>query len=229
MARWIPGEKKEVHIIYYYPNRPKLIPADSLNPMNPSSAVLDALEASGKYVAEQKWNGDNCYVYKDGAGKIELWNRHKARLQRTLSEGMREELKALKNNSILNAEYIGGKTINVKGLLIAHCIMMWDGSILLGKTWGDSRSILTSNFQSGEHLVVSALFREGFWKLFQTRKGLIHAVNGELLRTVEDKDSVLIEGVVLKDPTGKLVFSTKPVADVPFMLKIRHPSGRHNF
>ena len=46
-------------LLYWYPNRPLLIPPDPLDPLNPKPDYLNSLEASGKYVAEQKWNGDN--------------------------------------------------------------------------------------------------------------------------------------------------------------------------
>ena len=52
--------------LYYYPNRPTLIPPDPLNPMNPASDYLNSLELSGKYVSEVKANGDNTLIYTGG-------------------------------------------------------------------------------------------------------------------------------------------------------------------
>lgn len=51
--------------LYYYPNRPMLVPPDPLNALDPKPDYINSLEASGKYVAELKGNGDNCLLYTD--------------------------------------------------------------------------------------------------------------------------------------------------------------------
>jgi hypothetical protein len=92
--------------------------------------------------------------------------------------------------------------------------MAWDGKYLIGKSWGDSRAILEKCVEdglSGPHVKISPVWRSGFWNLFQ------------------DADGAIIEGIILKDPTGKLVFSATPPRDVPWMLKIRKPCKKYNF
>jgi hypothetical protein len=198
-------------MIYYYPNRPTLIPPDPKNPTNPNPDYINGLEASGKYVAEQKWNGVNSIIYTDG---LEFWNRHKARFNYSPSPEVIEELERWPKGSRLNAEVVHTKTTDIKHLIIVHCIMEWKGKLLIGKTWGDSRRILEdciSDGLSGEHVVVSKVWQSGFWNLFQQADGKI------------------IEGIILKNPMGKFQYATTPLKDVPWMLKIRKPCKKYSF
>lgn len=186
-------------MIFYYPNRPILIP--------PSELHLKNMEESGKYIAEKKWNGDNVLINTD---TLEIWNRHKERHRFVPDELMREELSHWPKHTVINAELMNYRTKTVKNLLIAHCIMVWKGKPLIGKTWGDSRKIL-ENQPSGICLQVSQTYQSGFWELFQSADGTI------------------IEGIIIKDPKGKLVFSTTPIPDVSWMKKIRKPCKKYQF
>lgn len=199
--------------LYYYPNRPILCPADPINPMEPSSTYLDQHEKEGKWVAEQKWNGDNTLVYLEGDRPV-LWNRHHEKLNYQPSPEVLEELERWPKGSILNCETVNSKTKTVKDLMIVHCVMAWKGELLVGKTWGDSRTLLDQAVEeglSGEHVRVSKLWRTGFWDLYQAADGGI------------------IEGIILKNPTGRLVFSTTPIKDISWMRKFRKPSKKYAF
>jgi hypothetical protein len=88
--------------------------------------------------------------------------------------------------------------------------MAWDGSLLLNKDWGYSRSLLESRTY-GKHVVLSQIWTKGFWELFN------------------NADGTLIEGIILKNPAGVLKFSTTPIADVPWMLKIRKPCKKYQY
>lgn len=199
--------------MYYYPNRPMLIPADPDHPMNPTRHYLDELEAEGKWLAEQKWNGDNCLVVKH-AGVTEFWNRHKAKLNYHPSDDVLEELSYWPDDMVLNVELVHNRTKTVKDTLIAHCIMRWQGEWLMGNTWGDSRAMLDQAINeglSGRHVQVSRVWKSGFWDLFNAADGKI------------------IEGIVLKNPAGKLVFSATLPKDVSWMRKVRKPCRKYNF
>lgn len=198
-------------MIYYYPNRPTLVPPDPENPMDPSSDYLDSLEESGRYLAEQKWNGDNCLVYIHKDGTFRFWNRHKKILKYTASDEVIEELKLWPKDSVLNAELVHSKTTDFKNLFIVHTIMRWEGTWLRGQSWGYSRSILEDCINhglSGVHIQVSKVWTHGFFQLFQQADGKV------------------IEGLVLKDPEGLIKFSATLIPDVPWMLKVRKPSRR---
>lgn len=194
--------------IFYYPNRPTLVPADTINPMNPSRDYLDLLEKSQRYVAEQKWNGDNALLYTDA---MELWNRHHARLAYRPSEELLDELSRFPKGSIINGEMVNSKTKTVKNLFLVHCIMAWKGTLLNGKTWGDSRKILEDYKGWGTHCVLSPVWTTGFWDLFQKADGAV------------------IEGIILKDPKGKIQFSATPLKDVNWMLKVRKACKKYQF
>jgi hypothetical protein len=194
--------------LFYYPNRPTLIPADPLNPMSPARDHLDLIDASHRYIAEQKWNGDNCLIYTDG---MQLWNRHKALLQYRPIPEVTEELSHFPPGCIINAELVHSKTKTVKNTLVCHCVMQWKGKLLNGSTWGDSRKILEDYPAWGKHVTLSRVWDTGFWDLYQAADGAI------------------IEGIVLKDPNGRLKFSVTPLADVSWMLKVRKACKKYQF
>jgi len=198
-------------MLYYYPNRPVLVPPDPKDPLDPKPDYLNSLEASGKYIAEQKWNGDNTLIFTD---TMTFWNRQKEKLRYAPSVGVREELERWPKESLINAELVHNKTKTIKDLIIVHCIMVWKDELLLGKTWGDSRKILDDCVEaglSGPHVRVSPVWGSGFWGLYR------------------EADGEIIEGIILKNPTGKIVFSTTPINDVPWMMKIRKPSKKYAF
>jgi hypothetical protein len=184
--------------MYYYPNRPILIP--------PSREQVEKLEKSGRYIAELKWNGDNTTLYTDG---LEFWNRTHGRLRYVPTPEVRAELEKFPKGCIVNLELVHYHTKTIKNWLVVHCLMAYKNRPLIGKTWAESREILENEFQFGNRVVLSHVWRSGFWDLFQSTDGVIN------------------EGIILKDPSGKLVFSTSPIPDVPWMYKIRKPSKKY--
>ena len=203
---------KSLNSAYWYPNRPTLMPADPANVYNPGRAYIDSLEASKLYVAELKWNGDNTLIYTD---TDTWWNRHKEHLNYRPSPEVIEEMhKVFPTGCIVNAETVNRCTKNIKNKIVVHCLMAYKGQLLLGKTWGDSRKILEDlDFSGCTHVKLSQTHKTGFWDLFQS------AWHG----------GPEIEGIILKNPKGKLVFSTnqKPAEDVSWMMKIRKPSKKY--
>ena len=200
-------------MIFYYPNRPTLRPVDPRDILNPTSWYLDELEATGKYVAELKYNGDNIYIDTDNP--TQFWNRHKQPHRYVPPAGMLEEISKFPGGSLLNAELLNFKIkesdgADVKNVIVVHCVMKWEGKLLIGKTWGHSRALL-ENFSSGKHLHISEIYKKDFWKLYQSA------------------DGKKIEGIILKEPSGKLVFSTSQIDDVPWMIKFRHPCAKYPF
>lgn len=186
--------------VYFFPNRPTLMP--------PSEQLLNSLEASGKYVAERKWNGDNTLY---NSSTLKFWNRHKEIHRYAPSPEVKEELAQFPKGCVINAELVNYRTKTVKELIVVHSIMIYQGKPLIGKTWGDARKII-EGFKYGSHVVLSETFKSGFWELFQKADGTI------------------VEGIILKDPTGKLQFSTTPLLDVGWMKKFRKPrAGVYSF
>lgn len=202
-------------MIWYYPNRPMLIPPDPVNPMNPSPDYINEIDASREYVAEKKFNGDNTLIHTD---EMKWWNRKHELCRYNPPEPMREELarwKEVGGNAIINAELMHYHTTTVKDVLHVHCIMAWKGEYLYGKTWGDSRAILDRCIDqglSGEYIQISPVWKSGFWELYK------------------EADGKIIEGIILKNPKGKLVFvSAHEPKDVAWMKKIRVPSKKYQF
>lgn len=195
-------------MLYYYPNRPILVPPDPKNPLNPKPTYINTLEKSGKYIGEDKWNGDNILIYTDN---LEIWNRHKKKHRYTLLPDVRKLLLTYPKRSILNAELVHFKTKTVKDLIIVHSLLAWDGQLMSGQTWGYARSILETQGKFNTGLRLSETFQSGFWKHFQAADGSV------------------IEGIILKDPTGKIIVSAAPIPDVSWMLKIRKPCKKYSF
>lgn len=201
-------------IPYYYPNRPRLIPPDPDNPLNPKPDYINSLELSGKYIGELKWNGDNCLIYTGpdpAQGPPQFWNRHGTRLKYVPSLEIQSGVSKLPPDCVLNAELVHNHTKAVKHTLIVHCVMVWKGLPLFGKSWAYSRQILEELSVWNNSLRLSEVFQSGFWNRFQSADGEI------------------IEGIILKDPSGGLQFSTRPLPDVSWMLKIRKPNNKYNF
>jgi hypothetical protein len=195
--------------IFWYPNRPKLIPPDPSNPINPAPNYINGLEESGVYIAEKKYNGDNCYIYTPSNA---IWNRHKSIHRYQPTPEVLEELQKLPKNAHFNVELCNYKTKTTKNHIIVHCVMVWKGQPLLGKTWGYSRKILEDVIpDSNQHVILSPVWKTGFWNLYQ------------------EADGLEIEGIVLKNPKGLLQFSTTPIPDVNWMLKIRKPCKKYKF
>jgi hypothetical protein len=186
---------------------PILIPPDPKNPLNPKPDYLSSLEKSGRYFAERKFNGDNAMIYTD---TLELWNRQRSRLKYNPTGLVREELEQLPKGCIINAELVHNHTKTVKDTIIVHCIMVYKGEPLLGKTWADSRAII-EEFQYGNHVRLSQIYTNGFFTLW------------------DEADGEVIEGIILKDPSGLLKFSQIPIADVSWMLKVRKPCKKYSF
>ena len=201
-------------MIYLYPNRPTLVPPDPKTPLKPKPDYINSLEASGNFIAEQKWNGDNTEIYTDD---LSFWNRRKGPHR---YEPLPETIKALKlfpKGSIINLELVHYRTKAIKDFLLVHSLLAWDGAMLAGKTWGDARLILKNFWKEhqadleGSGLHLSPVWKSGFWKLFK------------------EADGETIEGIVLKEPKGKLVISAGVIPDVTYMLKIRKPSKKYKF
>ena len=195
---------------YFYPNRPTLMPADPANIFSPQRAYIDSLEDTGLYVAELKMNGDNTLVYTD---TDTWWNRHHEHLKYQPTPEVIDEMhKVFPKGCIVNAETLNRCTVNIKNRIVVHCLMAYKGQLLLGKTWGDSRKILEDmDFSGCEHVVLSQTHTKGFWDLFMQAWQM----------------DASCEGIILKNPNGRLVFSTKPVPDVSWMIKIRKPSKKY--
>ena len=195
-------------LLYWYPNRPILIPPDPVNPLQPKPDYINGLEKEGRYVAELKWNGDNCLLYTDD---LSFWSRHRSKLKYIPSPEVLSEVQKFPKGCIVNLELVHNRTKTIKHKLVVHSLMAFKGKPLLGKTWGNARHFLESKFEFGEHTILSPTFKKGFWDLFN------------------QADGTTVEGIILKDPSGIIQFSTTPLMDVPYMMKIRRPCKKYSF
>lgn len=206
--------------MFYYPNRPMLVPPDPINPANPKPDYIKSLENQHKYLAFYKWNGDNVLI---NTSDMSFRNRQGKHLAYIPHPDMIKELERFPKNSILNGELLHRHTKNVKDLLILHCVMQWEGQPLQGKPWSYSRQLLESlgwlsytwetALSYNSHVLLEQSHEHGFWEMFE-----------EAIRCDNS-----IEGIILKDPSGILKLSAVPIADVSWMLKIRKPCKKYSF
>jgi ATP-dependent DNA ligase len=181
--------------------------------MTPAPDYINSLEATGKFIAEQKWNGDNVIINTDD---LSFWNRRKEQHRYQPPAETKKALKRFPKGGLINLELVHYRTKTIKNQLLIHSLLAWDGVPLAGKTWGDARLILEDLFKTlkpakESGLILSPVWKSGFWKLFQ------------------EADGEIIEGIVLKNPKGKLVISASKIPDVSYMLKIRKPSKKYKF
>jgi hypothetical protein len=141
---------------------------------------------------------------------MEIWNRHREHHHYLPTPEVLDELRKFPKGAVINAELMHNRTVEIKNTIIVHCVMVWDGKPLIGKTWGDARKIIET-LPYGEHVKLSEIFRDRFWERFQSA------------------DVKTVEGIILKNPLGRLVFSTTPIDDVAWMLKIRKPCKKYSF
>ena len=210
--------------IYYYPNRPSLIPPDPNNPLDPQPDYINSLEATRKYIAEYKLNGDNTLIYTDD---FSFWNRQGKLLSYIPIPEILVELSQFPKGCILNAELVHRHTKNIKNLIVIHTVLKWENQLLLGKTWGDARALLEkqewlprtngTRLDYKRHVMLSQTYVSNepgtFWKMFQKARACDES----------------IEGIILKEPSGTLQFSTTPLKEVSWMLKIRKPCKKYNY
>ncbi len=103
-------------IPYYYPCKPMQI--------YPSFSLTNELDNNLGWIAEVKKRGWRCLVYKEN-GKVTLYTRHRTIINDPLPE-IREYLKSLPDNIVLDGELIEKATKNKKGILYLFDIIYKD-------------------------------------------------------------------------------------------------------
>jgi ATP-dependent DNA ligase len=197
-------------MIYYFPNIPHLL--------SPDSSEIDKYSKDTNWVAELKMNGSNCLLYKEN-NKYHFYDRHGKMLVYTPISELIQELDNLKiqDNSILNAELLHNKTKVTKNTLFFHCILKWDNKLYNGVTFGKQREHLESIFNGNKYnyLILANHYKGEFKKIFK--------------KVINNDKENLIEGLVLKNLTGKININTNSSKEVWWMIKIRKPSKNYTF
>jgi len=203
-------------------------------PPRPSGSIQP--EQVGDYpgwVAQRKFNGTRTVVLIDPEGAVHLRTRHRAEHKAyKITADMRASLQALPLDRgswhVLDGELLNNKTRGVKDRLVLFDLLVHDSKYLVGTTYGNRLDMLDFTlsepneyeqetgrklaFRVNENVWFAETFRENFSGHFQ-----------ELL----DLDE--IEGLVLKDPGGKLVPGVTENNNEAWLIRVRKPHKNYAF
>jgi ATP-dependent DNA ligase len=202
-------------MIYWYPCRPYLI-----EPTNPKVAEFSA---DPNWTAEKKFNGDRLVLQKHNDptpwkqfDNFTFASRHKDYLKRYVPlPSVMDELKSLNlpNNTQLDGELMHFKTKHIKHRIILYDIYVLDGQQMTG-VLDERRDILAGLLKgkSLQHIEQAQVYPDNFTKLYT-----------EVIQSPE------IEGLVMKDRRGKIMWNTVASNDVGWSFKIRKPNPNYKF
>ncbi len=185
-----------MRLLYYYPCKP--------NPLSLESKFLDILDKDPAWIAEIKKNGWRCLVYRESG--VALWTRHKTIITEPLP-ALRDSLRAVPENTILDGELIYFRTAEHKGMLYLFDIIAYKGRLIDDLPLHERRKYLeeVSHNARSDSIEVAQQFRIGKKELFN--------------RAIE-ADSVN-EGIVLKKIHSNYLLSQKRCLQNPFWLKVK--------
>lgn len=203
---------------YLYPPRPE-------SAIAPSS--LGFYETRG-WVAQFKKNGTGSVVFISPEKQITIMTRHATpHKQWQMTDHIREELKRLfpeKFWVVLIAELMHSKTKAIKNTLYIHDLIVWDNRFLLGSTFLSRQSILNehliTNVETPTHYICDTENKIWYAKRFSLGfKDLFFGI----------EDPAIDEGLVLKNPEGKLKDCDTPDRNASWQIKARHTTKNYQF
>lgn len=192
---------------YFYPEKPKLIKKEQ--------SLFQRVSNDDNWIAEFKYNGSRMLLHNFD-GKFEFWNRHKNLLNFRPQPEMIQALKDAnlpKGYNLFDGELRHNKVVGVRNKAILYDVFVWDGEVLLDKTFEQRREILENTFKcETEPLGITRQFEDNFDGCYD------FALKNEEL-----------EGLVMKNLRGKLDISRTSNRPSMWMLKVRKETGRHRF
>lgn len=194
-------------MLYYYPNRPLLLP--------PDHEKVDQFSNDVNWDAEIKLNGDRLVLRKINK-QFEFWNRDKRIFKRyEPPASLIDELQQLQlpDNTQLDGELMHFKIRSIKNKIFFYDIYIVDNQKIMSNL-EERRQILHNfwNKRKFQHLHISSVYDTGFKKIF--------------LEVIKKEEN---EGLVMKDKRGKIVWNVVKSPDVPWQVKIRRPHKNYQF
>jgi len=203
---------------YLYPPRPEAA-------IQPKS--LDYYEKLG-WVAQYKKNGTNTVIWISPDKKIILRNRHATHHRAwQITKHLEDEIVRLFPDDgwyVFCAEIMHSKTPTIKDTLYIYDLVVWGSELLLGSTFMERQklldSILLTNVEAYSHYICDTQGKIWYPKLVKSN-----------FRKVFDsiKEPKIDEGLVLKNPDGKLSLLLRPNNNNDWQVKCRHPHKNYNF
>lgn len=209
-----------------------------LYPPRPDTSITsDTLEKYPGWVAQRKWNGTRNLIYILPDGSYELYNRHKSphkayKITRSMDASIRELISRCKPGVfyVFDSELMDAKTKKLKDKIVLYDALVFDGEYLLGATYEHRYGLLKTLLgnptaheeDTGHRLALK--FNQNLWlsEVFTITKDF-----KKLFDQALDKDE--IEGLVLKDPRGKLDFGTRETNNGGWLIRVRKPHKNYQF
>lgn len=229
---------------YIYPPRPE----QSLPP-NETQLLADL-----KWIAQYKYNDTRIIIKLHKNNSTTIWNRHKQQLNYNQPTELQEQLLQIHKQLGLNKYHIlDGGLIHNKHKAIKNTIVIWDiltqnNEHLLGTTyqerynkiqgltnglaWVHNNKQLLNSSDDTNYTIGSQITKDIFiptcWEPNNWTKcwSLINNINKPWVNNGNDP---IIEGLMLKDPNGKLTQGLKEKNNSDWMIRSRIKTGRHNF
>jgi len=199
---------------------------------------------------QYKVNDSRCEIKYLPDGSVELWNRHAERFRSYhCPDWLEDQLLAVRDQlGLSSSEYhlLDGGLYDQKHAAIKDTIVIWDilvrdGMHLLGTTYKERfDSIATGttpyNFshETYEHPIQFGLCYEDTPNVFHLEWNpcgdprscwdMVHVINKPF-----DANSPLIEGMVFKDPDGRLEMGMSEKNNESWLCRTRVKTGRHPF
>jgi hypothetical protein len=181
-----------------------------------------------KWVAQYKKNGTNCVIWITPQKKIIIKSRHGENHKAwAMTPYLEKELIRLfpeKKWFVLCSELMHSKTPTIKDTIYIHDMLVWKSKFLLSSTFMERQLLLDArlktNVETQTHYVCDEQGKVWYAKRFE--KGF----NALFMAIKEPK---IDEGLVLKDPNGKLRRCFTPKDNSSWQVKCRHEHKHYNF
>jgi len=202
-----------------------------LYPPRPENAIVpEHLQyyENKKWCAQYKKNG-TCSIFAISPAKeVIAMNRYgeSHRQWRITAHIKKELIRLFPENSwfVIVAEILDAKTKTIKDTIFIHDVLVWESKFLYGSTFEDRQKLLDSrlvtNVESQTHYVCDSEGKVWYAKRFE--KGF-----AALFKNI--KDTSIDEGLVLKNPKGKLRFCIKSDSNSGWSVKCRHETKNYAY
>lgn len=202
---------------YIYPPRPAIV------------STVDGLKTYEKrgWVGQAKLNGSCAEVYTDKS-TVKFMGRDGTPFVRQIIK-TDDLLKLHRGRSwitvtgeFMNKSKRDGKGKIFNGAFVIFGLVVYNGKHLIGSTFRERQAILDDLYGEGEHFdeyinyISPSVYRV---------RNFEHGFE-ELYKKIIKVD--MYEGLVLKNPDGKLEFGTRPVNNTGWMVKIRKPTKNYS-
>jgi len=203
------GERKMIitDFTYFYPEAPMLIHKDQ--------PLFNEVSNNPNWIAEYKYNGCRLELHNFTNGNFEFWDRHHKKLSYNPNQEVSDALKQLplQGYNLFDGELRNNKVVGVRQKIILYDVFIWNGELLINKSFEYRRQILESILKvENEPLGITKQFPNNFDKVYD-----------DAIKNEE------IEGLVMKNKLGILNINRTSSKDSTWMLKVRKVTGRHKF